>query len=388
MRILHLTSSIGTEAGGVALTVLDTCKALALEGITVELLTHNIGTIDLPWKDNPPPSLTLTLAAAPASDRFSSAEMKRLLPERIKACDLLHVHGMWQMLNNRAASIARKLGKPYVCSIHGMLDPWSMSQRRGRKLLYYHLFEKKRLKQAAAMHFTAEGELKKAVQWVPSGVPTLVVPIIFNLALYLELPERDAAYRYFPQLPGNVPWVLFLSRLHEKKGLEYLINAMIQLPASLANAQLIVAGTGEPGYIESLKTLTRQLKIESRVHFVGMVQGAAKAALYRTADVLAVPTSQENFGLIFPEALACETAVMLTVGVDIHREILDSGAGYLIRQNASDIAEKLTEALSDRPANRRRGAAGRRWVLDTLQPTAIAKRWASIYESILARTLQ
>lgn len=388
MRILHLTVSIANEAGGVARTVQDTSKSLAQEGLTVEILTHRSGTLDLPWKDSPPPGLTLTMTKAACYERFVSAEMKRILPERIKACDILHVHGMWQTLNNRATSIARKLRKPYVCSIHGMLDPWSMSQRRRRKLLYYHLFEKSRLEHAAAIHFTAEDELRKAIEWVPAGVPTPVIPVIMNLAMFMELPERGAGYRYFPQVPANVPWVLFLSRIHAKKGLEYLIEAMVRLPAGLGSAQLVVAGTGEPGYVESLKALAKRLGIEARVHFVGLVQGATKTALYRTADVLAIPTSQENFGLIFPEALACETAVMLTTGVDIHREILAAGAGYLIRQDAADIAEKLTAALGDRPANRQRGEAGRRWVLANLAPATIAKRWRGVYESILAGTLK
>jgi len=383
MRILHITPTISTEAGGVARSVQDTSKALALEGLDVEILTQNLGYIDLAWKDNPPPNLRLTLCPGVPNRRLYSSELKRLLPERIANCDVVHFHGMWLLLNVRAAKIARELGKPYVCSIRGMLDPWSMKQRGTRKRLFYKLWEKKRLAMAGAIHFTAEDELKKAQEWVPAGVRTVVVPNVINLELYMELPGREVGRGLFPQVPADGPWVLFLSRIHEKKGLNFLIEAIKKLPERLAKTQLIIAGSGEDAYVASLKAQAEKLGIAGRVHFVGMVGGAKKAALYRTAEVLAIPTSQENFGLVFPEALACETPVMLTEGVDIHREILAAGGGYLIGQDVAGIVGQLVEALDHPEENHRKGEAGRRWVLENLQPSAIAKQWRRIYGEVL-----
>jgi len=384
MRILHITGSIATEAGGVARSVQDTSKALAEAGLEVEILAHKTGHIDLPWKDQPPERLALTLVEPASSGRLASPDMKRMIRERLEACDVLHLHGMWEMLNNYAAEWARVLRKPYVCSIRGMLDPWSMRQRPHRKKFFYRVFENRRLSLASAIHFTAEDELRKAREWVPAGVRTVVVPNIINLGLFIDLPERQAGRERFPQVPGAGPWVLFLSRIHEKKGLDRLIQAFAQLPAELATAQLIIAGTGDDAYIAALKNLARESGIETRVHFVGMIQGKAKAELYRTCEVLAIPTSQENFGLVFPEALACETPVMLTEGVDIHREILGAGAGYLITQEPAQIAATLIEALTHPAENRQRGAAGRRWVLENLQPAAIARQWCAIYASLAA----
>jgi glycosyltransferase involved in cell wall biosynthesis len=194
------------------------------------------------------------------------------------------------------------------------------------------------------------------------------------------LPEREAAHGFFPGIPDDRPWILFLSRIHEKKGLDILIDAVASLRDN--TAQLVIAGTGDEGYVQAMRDRVQQNGIAERTHFVGVVRGAAKAALYRRAAMLVLPTSQENFGLVFPEALACETPVLLTEGVDIHEELVRAGAGELIRREAGDVAEKMDGLLADPEAARRRGEAGRRWVLETLEPGAIARRWLEVYRSL------
>lgn len=114
-----------------------------------------------------------------------------------------------------------------------------------------------------------------------------------------------------------------------------------------------------------------------------MVQGAAKVALYRRAAILAVPSSQENFGLVFAESLACETPVLLTPQVNLHQEIMQAGAGFLVETEPGAVAGGLLDALSDEPKRRAAGRAGRQWVLEYLDPEKVATKLRSHYEEIL-----
>ena len=117
---------------------------------------------------------------------------------------------------------------------------------------------------------------------------------------------------------------------------------------------------------------------------MGLVQGLQKTTLLHRADLLALPTSQENFGIVFAEALACQTPVLVTEGVDICQELLSSGGALLIRRDPSDIAEKISALLADPAAARAQGQAGRQWVLANLAPKIIAQQWLEAYHTIAA----
>jgi glycosyltransferase involved in cell wall biosynthesis len=376
------------ETGGLSRAVLDSVLGLAEAGAKVTLLSYAAekgGTLDFPWKHNPPAQLSVVLCAPPTGKRshhWASSEMRDALDAQLPETDAVHLHGLWEPLSATVAKKASALGIPTVCSVHGMLDPWSMKQRAMKKRVYYALVEKRRLARAGAIHFTAEQEKKKAARWIPRGTRSVVLPVMMELGAYRQLPDREAAHALFPGVPSDQPWILFLSRIHEKKGLDILLDAVSKLRDK--NAQLVIAGTGDDGYVQLMRERVQQRGIAGRTHFVGVVRGEAKVALYRRAAMLALPTSQENFGLVFPEALACETPVLLTEGVDIYEELVSAGAGELIRRDAEDVAAKIDALLANPEEARRRGEAGRRWVFQTLEPSAIARQWLDVYHSLLA----
>jgi glycosyltransferase involved in cell wall biosynthesis len=261
-----------------------------------------------------------------------------------------------------------------------MLDPWSVRQRALKKRIYFALAERSRLAHSAVLHFTARQEAAKAAPWLPAGPRQIVIPILIDLAPYATLPDRASAAAFFPALPPDAPWILFLSRIHEKKGLDLLIDTLTLLADK--HPHLIIAGDGETAYVQAMKDRAQRAGIGGRTHFVGLVKGPAKTALFRRAAMLAIPTSQENFGIVFPESLACETPVLVTEGVDIHTELTDSGGALLIRRDPADIADKITTLLSDPAAARARGEAGRRWVFAKLDPQAITRQWIDAYQAL------
>ncbi|HVT83235.1 MAG TPA: glycosyltransferase, partial [Phycisphaerae bacterium] len=339
LRIIHLVTSLSVAAGGTATAVLAYAAGLAAAGQAIEIVSFDRGPFAFAWGSAPPPGLKVSLFPSHGRDNAVGPELIAHLQQRLKEKpDALHLHGMWQPLNVKAAALARTAGVPYVCSIHGMLDPWSVRQRALKKRIYFALAERKRLAHSAALHFTARQEAAKATPWLPAHVKQVIIPILIDLSPYAALPSRSEAGAMHPAIPPDMPWVLFLSRIHEKKGLDLLIDAVAVLPDK--RVQLVVAGDGEAGYVAAMKERAKRAGIAERAHFVGLVRGAAKTALFRRADVLVLPTSQENFGIVFPEALACETPVLTTQGVDIHEELVGSGGAMLIQREAGDIAGK------------------------------------------------
>ncbi len=184
-------------------------------------------------------------------------------------------------------------------------------------------------------------------------------------------------------MAADGPWVLFLSRIHPGKGLPQVIAAFSGVLRENPSAQLIIAGSGDAGYVTRMKRLVAQAGVTRSAHFVGMVGGPAKVALYRRAALLAVPSSHENFGMVFAESLACGTPVLLTPEVGTAGEIVGAGAGFLTGTDEASVARDLAAALRDKARLEEMGAAGRRWVLDYLRPERIAAQMLRNYDALL-----
>ena len=208
--------------------------------------------------------------------------------------------------NTQLAAAARRIGLPYVVSVHGMLDDWCMTQRGLRKRVYMTLFERKTLESAAAVHCTAQAELEQARKWFSRG-RGVVIPLVVDLEPFRELPGPELAREHIPELGGGRPVALYLSRLHPKKGLEKLLLGMgLHRPPhpDYIDYVTVIAGSGDDAYRAMLAKNVGKLDLEDRVVFPGFVTGDEKVSLYQAADVFVLPTSQENFGFVLFEALA------------------------------------------------------------------------------------
>jgi glycosyltransferase involved in cell wall biosynthesis len=176
--------------------------------------------------------------------------------------------------------------------------------------------------------------------------------------------------------------LLFLSRLHEKKGVDVLIRATGLLRDTGVEAVTLIAGTGEAAYENDLRNLVLELGLVSRVRFLGLVTGEQKISLYQAADVFVLPTLQENFGLVLAESLACGTPVITTKGTDIWKELQDAGA--IIAERTPEAFAAEIRKLLDNPQNRaERGKRGREWVFSTLAVQPLSERYEAMYRSLL-----
>jgi glycosyltransferase involved in cell wall biosynthesis len=260
-----------------------------------------------------------------------------------------------------------------------------MAQKALKKKVYIALIGKRHLEGAAAVHTTAQFELEQARKHFPAG-HGVVVPNLLDLTQFDTLPGPDAARTKFPAFAAGQPVVLFLSRIHVKKGIEHLLRAAAVLRDQGAPAQFVIAGTGNPDYMARMKALSDELALTDRVHFVGEVLGTDKLSLYQAADLFVLPTSQENFGFVFAEALACRTPVVTTKGVDIWPELQASGGAVIASTDPAELSKVISTLLADPARLRAMGDAGRRWVYQDLHPERVLDLFESMYKQGVSRS--
>ncbi len=382
MRIVQALQSIDLREGGITRVVVDLSAVMALRGHEIVIVSENPADVPSTWKtSSPTQGLPTCFTLPPLGWKYWSANFRRTVEDALVGVDLVHLHGLWEPFNLRIASIARRMGIPYIVTIHGMLDDWCMAQRLAKKRIYLAVTGRKMLERATAVHCTAAAELTQSQKWFPRR-QGIVIPNLVDLSAYENLPGADEARARFAFLSTPNPKLIFLSRISPKKGCEHLIECAVLLRSRGILAEVVIAGTGPAEYVETLKALVIRRGIADTVHFVGHIGGTLKISLLQAGDLLVIPTSQENFGLVFFEALAAGLPVVTTDLVDTKEEIAQSGAGWIVPQNATafaDAIEKITKNPTDISDRKQRG---RKWIFDNLATAEIAAQIETMYKNV------
>jgi glycosyltransferase involved in cell wall biosynthesis len=330
-----------------------------------------------------PRAIKLPYPARPA-ELFSRQQLAAI-SRHLADADFLHLHGVWDPNLAQLGALARRSGKPYVISTRGMLDDWCVAQRALKKRAYLALVGRRWLSRAAAIHCTAAAELDQARKRFPPGGATgdqraVVIPNLLDLSPYRDLPGPALARDRFPALRSGHPTLLFLSRISYKKGVEHLLRAARALHDRNNPVHVIIAGKAFfPEYLASLHALTRDLRLTDFVHFPGLVVGREKISLYQAADLLVLPTSQENFGFVFFEALAAGLPLVTTRGVDLWRELELSGGAAIESTDPNPLASTISAILADPARRASMSSAGRAWAFDFLNPDRLLDQFEALY---------
>lgn len=384
MRILHLLAFLRAEYGGPVRAVLDLCGALAAKGHDVTLCAWDTADAPPEW-DGVEGRPKVERIHAPAPTGIFTKAGRQAILHLIEAHDVLHLHGVWNPWNWQLGAIARSADRPYIVSVRGMLDDWCMAQKAIKKRLFLALAVRRWLESAAYVHLTARAEFDQARKHFPRG-RGIIIPNLLDLAPFERLPGPEVARARFQALASNRPSLLFLSRLHVKKGLESLLRAAAVLRGRGADVNILIAGTGEPAYVDSVKRLAGALGLHDRAHFLGLVVGDEKLSLYQACDLFVLPTSQENFGFVFVESLACGTPVVTTRGVDIWPELEACGGAVICEGDAEGVAGALAGLLARRADLPAMGRRGRAWVFDALHPDKVIAQFEGMYAQALSRS--
>lgn len=281
-----------------------------------------------------------------------SRDFNQWLVENSGRFDAIISHGLWRF-NSRATRLAaRSAGRPYFVFPHGMLDPWFKRYypiKHLKKCAFWWLTEYSVLRDARAVLFTCREELLLAREsFRPYKCVERVVPLGTSEPPENKDDQQKAFSKTFPEIQ-NKRVILFLGRLHEKKGCDLLLRAFLNLLESKSreiwrDLHLMIAGPcSHPDYLKLLKQLAASCEALSpgSVSFPGMLSGDLKWGALRQAEVFVLPSHQENFGIAVVEALACGTPVLISRPVNIWREIESSGAGMV----DSDTVEGCSRLL-------------------------------------------
>tara|TARA_R110002126_G_scaffold90468_1_gene215638 strand:- start:12398 stop:13552 length:1155 start_codon:yes stop_codon:yes gene_type:complete len=342
MRILRIIPSMNPKQGGPCQGIRNAAPELSKLGVQTEVVCFN--EVDSDFIENDP--FTIHPLGKPTNAWGYNKKFIPWMLDNFERFDVVIIHGLW-LYQSQAAIKAmltyRKtnetLPKVYVMP-HGMLDPY-FQKAKDRKLkalrniIYWKIFENNVINQADGILFTCKEELLLARATFPNYRPKKEI----NVGYGIQQPPayNDEMKKAFasnvPQWNGK-PFLLFLSRIHPKKGIDLLINAYKKLEQELNTLpQLIIAGPNDHMYGTEMKALANNSK---NILFAGMLNGDAKWGAFYESEIFVLPSHQENFGIAVVEALACKTPVLISDKVNIWREI-EKGKGGIVKNDTYNL---------------------------------------------------
>jgi glycosyltransferase involved in cell wall biosynthesis len=294
---------------------------------------------------------------------------------------VVHIHGTFSHLTAAAAASARRHRVPYILRPAGSLDGLCL-QRGSRRLkrLFTKVYLQRDLRGAAYLQATSSSEARELRVW-RDAEEIRVIPHGVHVGAIEKRSGGEILQSAFPQLRGRTV-VLFMGRLHAIKRVEVLVQAVARLRSNRPDLALLIAGH-DAGHMPALMDAVQSAGIEESVVFAGFLQGERKQAALAGADVFALPSAHENFGVAVVEAMAHGTPVLVAPGVASHSYVDESGGGVTAAGTVEGFARGLTEILGkDRDEMGRRG---RRFVEDNLSWPAIVRQLDQLYEDALRR---
>jgi glycosyltransferase involved in cell wall biosynthesis len=366
ISIGHVIDSVADEASGPSYSVPSLCDALARLGDEVRLFTisDNIAgavryrheQFDQDWKTVPILEKMRASRALYKALDHSAAELK-----------VFHSHGLWLMANIYPAWVAQRHKLPLVVSPRGMLGRQALQFSRYRKLAFWYALQRSALQSATCFHATSEKEyrdvrtagLRQPIAIIPNGI---------------DLPPRREVKTF-----GGSKTVLFLGRIHPKKGVASLIEAWSKLEDKFTDWHLKIVGpTANNDYAKDLQQMIDAKKL-ARAQFSGPLYGASKSDAYSEADLFILPTLDDNFAMTVAEALAHGTPVISTKGAP-WQDLEKHGCGWWIDHGVLALTSALNHAMSiDRQRLAEMGQAGRAWMEGEFSWNSVARSMDSVY---------
>lgn len=382
MKILTFLTNIDQTKGGPSRSVPMFVRGLALEGVDVTLMVIKSGDMNLHALDGTTAKVHL----------LEPNYTKKNLEEFVAAekFDVIHGQCIWEPLFHQMRLVADKFNIPFILTPRGTLEPWSLQQKRWKKRIARWLYQDADLKHCACIYTTAEMEaqhirelgFKNPMCIIPNGIETEGYPC-----------RKD---------PSSVKkQILFLSRVHPKKGIEVLIDAFSKLSNEFPEWIVTIVGNGEEAYRSELISKISNMGLAGRIQLLQPVFGAAKTQLYQESSLFCLPSYSENFGMVIAEALSCGVPAITTngtpwqllngdcttMGASLDMLGEDKRTGWCIDLSIENLEMTLREAMSmDSKALFDMGQRGSRMVNENFNYRSVAKKNKALYEWILEQT--
>lgn len=362
MNILHVIGSLGETVGGTSRAVVDLVSSLRIENsFRYSLLVQESTTKEVAIEDIP-------IHRVP---KLRILEVRRKVFEYLAGVhksdpiSLIHLHGVWSPFPHFGIEFARRHQIPYVVAPHGMLEPWCMNQKWLKKKVGWYCYQKKDLACAAAIHACSQNE-KRALEDL--GLKNVIVV------------PNGVKIRSTTPSSGRNKTVLFLSRIHEIKGIPVLLEAWGQLRPQGWNLEIY--GSGDAAYISGLKKQIRKMSLSKAVQIFGHVSGQNKWDVYDRSSIFVLPSHSENFGLVVAEALVSGMPVITTNGTP-WSELDEVGCGWCIELGRENLSHALSQAIALSAAERDAMATrGRNYIAKNFSWNSIASALVADYQQI------
>lgn len=328
MKIVHYINSIDKSAGGTAKFLQLTVNAMQKD-IKILIATRcSINELSIP-------NVIIKKFNLSISRWFVLKKEFFIFLNEVQP-DLVHINGIWNPQNYLFQMVAQQLGIKVVLSPHGMLEPYILKRNWLKKRIALALYQKKALKSVNFFHATAFSELDQ-IRVLRYNQPSAIIPNGIDLS---EISQKKESTN---QKEKNI---LFLSRVHPKKGIDLFIEAAARITNK--NFKVIIAGEGDKNYINFLKELTVKHGVGHIFKFVGPLYGDSKNDAFKKADLFVLPTHSENFGIVIVEALAANIPVITTTGAP-WEELNKKHCGWWIKLNVVNLKNTLEEAINKTP---------------------------------------
>jgi glycosyltransferase involved in cell wall biosynthesis len=385
LLILHVIPSVAARYGGPSTAIWPMTAALRdLSGINVEIATTDADGPDgsLTAADLPPNAGTIHLFRRDSGESLKySRGLADWLLIHARDYDVIEVHSVWNYPIFAVRRAARRAGVPYVIRPCGNLSSYTFRKSRWKKQIYWWLRERGNIRQASGFHVTSNDERDEVLR-LGVKVPVDVIPLGIGDDAWQTPTEPNWLRQQCPQV-GNRPLLLFLSRLHPKKGItDFLLPALAQMRTDAFLA--IVGGEDNhaPGFARQVESEIARLGLRHKVALLGAVAPGRRWAAFDGADLFVLPSLTENFGIVVAEAMARGKSVVVTTGVQFAEHVTASQAGAVVRPGAGELAECLDLWLADPSRRTVAGAAGRQYVRNHFTWQSTAVRLADLYRRV------
>lgn len=369
LSILRIHSPINPSSGGTYTSIVENTRYLSSRGVITIMLTPSIHPStpdnDITW------SKTYYFPSVLGAFSYSPFLLKKAKYIANRHCiDCVIVDGLWQYCGIVASQLYRQLRIPVIQYTHGMLDPFFASQRvkHLRNKLYWYFIERFNIRARFCMIYTHPSEEEYANRWINFPVKSFIQPLGIK-------GSTQSKTDFTPAFSASNPCkLLFFGRIHPKKGIDILLNAISLLDDPSLITLSIIGPPGSDGYKEQLLSSIDKLNISKIVHWFDPVYGDEKWKYYLSSDLFLLPTRGENFGLTIPEALSSSLPVICTDRAAIHGFISSYQAGYVCNLSSEALARALSLFLHLSVQQRKLASKNARRLFDEVFSSSVANK--------------
>ncbi len=385
MKILFVIPALGSVYGGPSKCVLDLAEALGRQGVDLDIIATNANGSN---RLNVPTQTWIKekFYRVQYFSYWNFLDYKISLPltnwlfHHVSDYDLVHTHAIFSYPTLPAHWACQLHQIPYVMTPHGMLQPWALAYKSGKKKIYFNLFERPALQRASAIQLLASTEADN-VKDLAIKSPLVIVPNGIHQSDFQFLLDPEIFYQKFPETRHKT-LILFLGRIDPQKGLDLLAIAFEKVRAQFPQTHLIIAGPDNIGFTPTAKSYFAEANCLDSVTFTGMLTGSLKYNALALADLYVAPSYSEGFSISVLEGMASGLPCVITKGCNFPEAALEKAA-LVVEINAQQIADSLLWFLSNQKEAQQMGDRARKLIFEKYTWDKIAIKMKEIYEDIL-----